>query len=70
MASILYWLAIALRAMRHGDFKPGQVMVLAGRRSAAITAPINHDTCARGRSANPMKYLFGSEKFNFGPDRR
>ena len=59
------WLALALRSLRNGDFRPGQVVVLAGPAGcgksllqALITEILG------GRSASPFRYMMELTQFN------
>jgi len=60
-----HWLATALRSLRRGDYRPGQVVCLAGPAGcgksllqAIITEVLG------GRSANPFRYMMGLTTFN------
>lgn len=60
-----YWLAIALRSLRRGDFRPGQVVVLAGPPQCGkslLQAMITE--ILGGRQANPMRYMMEDTAFN------
>jgi energy-coupling factor transporter ATP-binding protein EcfA2 len=61
----LTWLNVALRSLRRGDFRPGQVVVLAGPAGcgksllqAIITELLG------GRSASPFRYMMELTQFN------
>lgn len=60
-----YWLALALRSLRKGDFRPGQVVTLAGPAGcgksllqSAITEIFG------GRAASPFRYMMEFTQFN------
>lgn len=60
-----YWLAIALRSLRRGDFRPGQTVVFAG--PAGCGKSLLQDCVTEvlgGRSANPFRYMMGLTQFN------
>jgi hypothetical protein len=62
---LLYWLAIALRSLRNADFRPGQVIVLAGPPQCGkslLQAMITE--ILGGRQANPMRYMMEDTAFN------
>jgi hypothetical protein len=59
-----HWLAIALRSLRRGDFRPGQVAVLAGPAQCGKSfAQYCITEVLGGRCGDPTAYLTG-EKFN------
>jgi hypothetical protein len=60
-----YWMAQALRSLREGDFRPGQVLILAGPPKCGkslLQAMITE--ILGGRSGNPFQFLIGETKFN------
>lgn len=60
-----HWLAIALRSLRRGDFRPGQVSVLAGPVQCGKS--LLQDMVTQifgGREANPMRYMMEETPFN------
>lgn len=60
-----YWLAQALQSLRNGDFRPGQVLILAGPPKCGkslLQAMITE--ILGGRSGNPFQFLIGETKFN------
>jgi hypothetical protein len=60
-----HWLAVALRSLRRGDFRPGQVAVLAGPAKCGKSLMQNWITeILGGRSANPFRYMMGLTQFN------
>lgn len=60
-----HWLAIALRSLRRGDFRPGQVVVLAGPSGCGKSLLQGIITeILGGRSANPFRYMMGLTQFN------
>ncbi len=60
-----HWLAIALRSLRKGDFRPGQVVVLAGPVQCGKSLLQNIITeVLGGRSASPMRYMMEETTFN------
>ncbi len=61
-----YWLAIALRSLRRGDFQPGQVVIFAGphRCGKSLLQSIITEVLG-GRVANPSLYLFQKTNFNY-----
>jgi len=61
-----YWLAIALRSLRRGDFQPGQVLIFAGphRCGKSLLQSIVTEVLG-GRVANPSLYLFQKTTFNY-----
>lgn len=60
-----YWLAAALRSLRRGDFRPGQVVVLAGPAQCGKSLLQSMITeILGGRSANPFRYMMGLTQFN------
>ena len=60
-----HWLAIALRSLRRGDFRPGQVVVLAGPASCgkSLMQAIITEIFG-GRSASPFRYMMDLTQFN------
>jgi hypothetical protein len=59
------WLKIALEALRGGDFRPGQALVLAGPKNCGKSLLQNLLTILfGGRSAKPHQYMTGSTSFN------
>lgn len=60
-----HWLAIALRSLRRGDFRPGQVVVLAGPAGCgkSLLQAIVTDLLG-GRAANPFRYMMALTQFN------
>ncbi len=62
---LFHWLAIALRSLQRGDFKPGQVVVLAGPVQCGKSLLQNIITeIFGGRSASPMRYMMEETTFN------
>jgi hypothetical protein len=61
-----HWLRIALESMRHGDFRPGQVVVLAGpsQSGKSLLQSIVTEVLG-GRSANPFRYMMTESQFNY-----
>jgi len=60
-----YWLAIALRSLRKGDFRPGQVVVLAGPVQCGKSLLQSMVTeILGGRAASPMRYMMEETTFN------
>jgi len=60
-----HWLAIALRSLRKSDFRPGQVVVLAGPVQCGKSLLQNIITeVLGGRSASPMRYMMEDTTFN------
>lgn len=60
-----HWLAIALRSLRKGDFRPGQVCVFAGPVQCGKS--LLQDVVTQilgGRDANPMRYMMEETSFN------
>jgi len=60
-----YWLAVALKSLRDGDFRPGQVVVLAGPSQCGkslLQAIITE--IFGGRSAGPFRYMMAETQFN------
>lgn len=64
-AIVLYWLKTALDSLTRGDFRPGQLLVLAGPSGcgkslfqALVTQLLG------GRSAKPYRYMTGETAFN------
>ncbi len=62
---LCHWMAVALRSFRAGDFRPGQLVVLAGPANCGksllqyiITQVFG------GRSADPFRYISGETQFN------
>ena len=62
---VLYWLKLALGSLKAGDFRPGQLLVLAGPSGcgkslfqALVTQLLG------GRSAKPYRYMTGETAFN------
>jgi len=62
---LFYWLAIALRSLRKGDFRPGQVVVFAGPVQCGKSL-IQHiiTEILGGRGASPMRYMMEETAFN------
>lgn len=62
---LFHWLAIALRSLRKGDFRPGQVVVLAGpvQCGKSLLQYIITEIVG-GRSASPMRYMMEDTAFN------
>jgi len=60
-----YWLAIALRSLRRVDFRPGQVVILAGPAGCgkSLLQTIITEILG-GRAANPFRYMMGLTQFN------
>lgn len=60
-----YWLAIALRSLRRGDFRPGQVILLAGPAQCgkSLLQCIITEILG-GRSSDPFRYMMGLTQFN------
>jgi hypothetical protein len=60
-----YWLAIALRSLRRGDFRPGQVIVLAGpvQCGKSLLQYIITEILG-GRASSPMRYMMEETTFN------
>jgi hypothetical protein len=61
-----YWLSLALRSLRNGDFKAGQAIIFAGPAQCGkslLQYIITH--VLGGRSADPFKYMFGATNFNY-----
>lgn len=60
-----HWLRIALESLRAGDFRQGQVPILAGESGCGKSLLQNIVTeVLGGRSANPWAYMMGSQ-FNY-----
>lgn len=60
-----HWLAIALRSLRKGDFRPGQVCIFAGPVQCGKSLLQNIITeVLGGRSASPMRYMMEETTFN------
>lgn len=61
-----HWLRVALESVREGDFRPGQVVVLAGPSQCGKSL-LQHIVSAvlGGRSASPFRYLMGDTQFNY-----
>lgn len=61
-----HWLKIALVSARRGDFRPGQVVVLAGPSQCgkSLLQQIVSEVLG-GRSANPFRYMMGETQFNY-----
>jgi hypothetical protein len=62
---VLSWLKCARASLRHGDFRPGQILILAGPSNcgkslfqALVTEFLG------GRSARPFRYMTGQTSFN------
>jgi hypothetical protein len=62
---LYYWLAIALRSLRRGDFRPGQVLIFAGpvQCGKSLLQYIITEILG-GRSASPMRYMMEETAFN------
>jgi hypothetical protein len=62
---LFYWLAIALRSLRKGDFRPGQVLVFAGpvQCGKSLMQYIITEIFG-GRGASPMRYMMEETTFN------
>ena len=61
-----HWLRIALLSLRTGDFRPGQVVCLAGPSQCgkSLLQTIVTEILG-GRSANPFRYMMGETQFNY-----
>ena len=62
---LCHWLAIGLRSMRRGDFRPGQVCVFAGEAQCGkslLQAIITE--IFGGRAASPFLYMMGKTNWN------
>ena len=60
-----HWLAIALRSLRRGDHRPGQVVVLAGPVQCGKSLMQHIITeIFGGRGASPMRYMMEETAFN------
>jgi hypothetical protein len=60
-----HWLAISLRSLCNGDFRPGQVPILAG--PAGCGKSLGQDIVTEifgGRSADPFRYMMELTQFN------
>lgn len=60
-----HWLRFALVSLREGDFRPGQMVVLAGPSQCGkslLQYIITH--VLGGRAASPFRYLMGETQFN------
>ena len=59
------WLAIALRSLRKGDFRPGQVCIFAGAAGCgkSLLQQIITEILG-GRSSNPFRYMMELTQFN------
>ena len=60
-----YWLATALRTLRAGEVRPGQVVILTGE--ARCGKSLNQAFITKilgGRAANPMRYINDKTTFN------
>jgi hypothetical protein len=61
-----YWFSIALRSLRAGDFRPGQMVFFAGPAKCGKSLLQYIITQALGgRAANPFKFMFGETDFNY-----
>lgn len=62
---LYHWLAIALRSLRRGDFRPGQVLVFAGpvQCGKSLLQYIITEIFG-GRSSSPMRYMMEDTTFN------
>lgn len=60
-----YWLSLGLQSLRKGDFRPGQVCVLAGP-SVCGKSLLQYMTTEiyGGRAGNPMRYMMEETSFN------
>ena len=63
---VCHWLRIALESMRRGDFRPGQVLILAGayQSGKSLLQAIITEILG-GRSANPFRYMMDKSQFNY-----
>jgi hypothetical protein len=60
-----HWLAVGLRSLRSGDYRPGQVVVFSGPAQCGKSLLQNWITeIFGGRSANPFRYMMGLTQFN------
>lgn len=63
--SFCHWLRIALESLRAGDFRPGQVVCLAGPSDCGKSLLQSIVTeILGGRSANPFRYMMAESQFN------
>lgn len=60
-----YWLAVALTSLRAGDYRPGQILVLAGPPACgkSLLQYIITEVLG-GRASNPFKYMMEKTQFN------
>lgn len=65
MEYVCHWLAIALRSLRKGDFRPGQVCIFAGPAGCgkSLLQQIITEIFG-GRSSNPFRYMMELTQFN------
>lgn len=62
---LCHWLAIGLRSMRKGDFRPGQVPVFAGKAGCGKSLLQGIITgIFGGRAANPFLFMMGKTNWN------
>jgi energy-coupling factor transporter ATP-binding protein EcfA2 len=62
---LIRWLKIALVSLRTGDFRPGQVIVLAGQAGCGKSLLQNIITqILGGRVSDPFRYMMGQTQFN------
>lgn len=64
-ARFFYWLSQALLSLRNGDFRPGQVLILAGPPKCGKSLLQDMITeILGGRSGNPFRYMMEITQFN------
>lgn len=64
-ATFLHWLSVARQSLRKGDFRPGQLVVLAGPAGCGKSFLQHIVTLALGgRAAKPYRYMIGETAFN------
>jgi hypothetical protein len=62
---VLGWLKVAVEALRAGQVRPGQVLVIAGPRDSGKSLLQNLITeVLGGRAAKPFRYMSGATPFN------